>query len=215
MKNSILTLIGLLLFSCQKKQEIIIPNNTSHKQDIATCYKKSIQNDQTITDSLCQNTIQLQNWASSAPKEYQAMVAIMEGLQNSNKSLYQLGIKNYEKALLLLQNSKADSLKAKALNGIGSNYKTTGNYPKAVKNLYAALALYDKDKNAVGSCSVHTLLSDVYFQMDQFEKAESSVLKAIKVLEHQKSSIEYLSATPLEVVNTSVSFGNFLKSIML
>lgn len=214
MKNSVLIFACLLLYSCHKKQEVFTSKSTFEKKNIKACYQKSIQKDQSSADEICSNVVQLEKWASTEPKEYQAMVAIIAGLQNSNKSLYQLGTKNYEKALFLLKNSNADSLKAKALNGIGSNYKTTGNYPKAVKNLYAALALYDKDKNTVGACSVHTLLSDVYFQMDQFDKAESSVLKAMEVLEHQKSSIEYLSAMH-SLANLYGMKGNFAKALEL
>lgn len=214
MKNSFLLMISLLLFSCQKKQGVFPHKSTIQQKEIATCYQKSIQIDQTDPDSFCENTVQLEKWSTKQPKEYQAMVAIIQGLQNSNKSLYELGIKNYEKALFLLQNSKADSLKAKALNGIGSNYKTTGNYPKAVKNLYAALALYDKEENAVGACSIYTLLSDVYFQMDQFEKAESSVLKAVEILKHQKSTIEYLAATH-SLANLYGMKGDFAKALAL
>lgn len=214
MKNSVLILAFLLLCSCHKKQEEVILKLTSRQKEIATCYQRSIQKDQTTANAFCKNTSQLEKWAATEPKEYQAMFAIIMGLQNSNKSLYQLGIKNYENALFLLQNSKADSLKAKALNGIGSNYKTIGNYPKAVKNLYASLALYEKDKNAVGLCSIHTLLSDVYFQMDQFEKAEVEVLKAMSVLNDQKSTIEYLSAAH-SLANLYGMKGDFAKALKL
>lgn len=135
-------------------------------------------------------------------------------MQNSNKSLYQLGLKNYEKALVLLQNSTTDSLKAKALNGIGNNYKIIGDYKKATENLYAALTLYEKDKNVLGIGSVHTILGDLYFQMDKLEKAKQSYELAMQVLKHHKSSMFFLSTTH-SLANYYGMNGNFDKALSL
>ena len=194
MKNKILIVVLLLLLSCQKKQEkasIVIFGN---KDKIAKLYTDYIQKDEITSDTIINYTLNLEQFAAKEPREYQAMIAIVMGLQSSNKGSYQLGLKHYENALSSLHFSTADSLKAKAYNGIGSNYKSIGDYSKAFKNLYKSLTLYEKINNAVGVCSVNTMLGEVYFQMDQPEKAKPHFLAGMKVLENQKSNSDYLNA---------------------
>jgi signal transduction histidine kinase len=180
--------------SCQKKQEVVHKDSSENQNRIVKYYNETVQKDKTTSDTLPITPQKLEELSQKEPKEFQAMVAIVLGLQNSNKGLYQLGIKNYENAMSFLQTSTVDSLKAKALNGIGNNYKNSGDYPKAFKNLYASLALYEKNNDAIGIGSVHNRLGDVYFQMGQPEKAKAHFLTGMKVLENQKSSLVYLSA---------------------
>lgn len=214
MKNLLITVVLLLLFSCQEKQEYVQKHTSENQKKIVQHYNKSIQNEYKNLDTLYKNTQKLELLSLKEPKEFQAIITIISGLQNSNKGLYQLGIKNYEKAMFLLQSSAIDSLKAKALNGIGNNYKNTGDYPKAFKNLYASLALYEKNKDAIGICSVNNLLGDVYFQMDQPEKAKKHFQTGMKVLEKQKSSIVYLSAAH-SLANFYGMTGDFDKALKI
>lgn len=194
MKNKILIVVLLLLLSCQKKQKI--PNTAvfGNKEKIAKLYDDGIQKDEITSDTLVDYILKLKQVATKEPREYQAMIAIVLGLQSSNKGSYQLGLKHYENALSLLHFSTADSLKAKVYSGIGNNYKSIGDYSKAFKNLFKSLALYEKIKNAVGVCSVNTMLGEVYFQMDQPEKAKPYFLAGMKAMDYQKSSSSYLTA---------------------
>ena len=195
MKNKILIVVLLMLLSCQKKQQQ--KSNTvvfGNKDKIAKLYTDCIQKDEITSDTIINYTLKLEQVAAKEPREYRAMIAIVMGLQSSNNTSYQLGFKYYENALFLLHFSTADSLKAKAYSGMGNNYKSIGDYPKAFKNLYKSLALYEKINNAVGVCSVNTMLGEVYFQMDQTEKAKPHFLAGMKALENQKSTIAYLTA---------------------
>lgn len=194
MKDKILIVVLLMLFSCQKKQQapnIVVFGN---KEKISKLYSDCIKNDEINSDTIINYTIKLEQVAAKEPREYQAMVAIVMGLQSSNNTSYQLGFKYYENALFLLHFSTADSLKAKAYSGMGNNYKSIGDYSKAFKNLYKSLALYEKINNVVGICRVNTMLGEVYFQMDQPEKGKPHLLAGMKALENQKSSIAYLTA---------------------
>ena len=193
MKNTLFIVVLLLLFSCQKKLDTPIIVSTVNQDNIAKFYNDQIHKDEIITDSILNYTLKLEKACEKESNEHQAMIAIVMGLQSSNKASYLLGLKHYEKALSLLRFSTADSLKAKAYNAIGNNYKSTGDYSKAFKNLYKSLALYEKTNNAIGICSVNKLLGDVYFQMGQLEKAKMHLLAGLKVLENQKSNIVYLT----------------------
>lgn len=194
MKYTLLIVVLILLFSCQKKLNVPIIVSTVSQDNIAKFYNDQIHKDEIITDSILNYTLKLENASVKESNEHRAMVAIVMGLQSSNKGSYLLGIKHYEQALSLLRFSNADSLKARTYNGIGNNYKSTGDYSKAFKNLYKSLALYEKTNNAIGICSVNTMLGDVYFQMDQPDKAKTHILKGMKALENQKSSVVYLTA---------------------
>ncbi len=183
-----------MLFSCQKKQQVISNGNTENQEEISRIYTEVIQNGQTTSDTLYKLTQKLEETLQNEPQEYQAMVAIVLGAQNSEKGFYHLGIKNYEKALVLLDTTSADSLKAKALNGIGNNYMQIGDYPKAFKNLYSALTLFEKINDTIGVGSVNNLLANIYLQRNQIEKAKTHIETAMKVLEKKKSNLTYLSA---------------------
>lgn len=214
MKNSLLIFLFILLYACQEKQKAVVKGNPYAQEKISSCYNENIYNDPNTSATFCNNLEELEKLATAESNDFKAMVSVIAGLQNSNKSLYQLGIKNYEKALVLLQNSTTDSLKAKALNGIGNNYKIIGNYKKATKNLFAALKLYEKDKNVLGIGSVHTILGDLYFQMDKLEKAKQSYELAMQVLKHHKSSMFFLSTTH-SLANYYGMNGNFDKALSL
>lgn len=194
MKLRILTAVFLLLFSCENKQEVVSKTISEDQIEITRFYNDVFQIGQKTSDVSYETAQKLETIAQKEPKEFQAMIAIALGTLNSGKGLYLVGIKNYEKALSLLESSAADSLKVKAFDGLGNNYKSTGNYPKAFKSLYVSLALYEKHNDSIGIGSVNNQLGDIYFQMDQFEKAKTHIQTAMKVLENHKLNRVYLSA---------------------
>jgi two-component system NarL family sensor kinase len=192
MKCRILIVALVILTSCQQKtQPVAVSEHTSVSEEkIKECYRTSISWKTDTVSDFCD----LDHIAGAKSKESQAMVHLIKGLHNSSKSQYRLGLKHYEKAFLLLQNSNADSLKAKALNGMGHNYKIFGEHKKAVEKVYEALTLYEKNKDSLGIGSALTLLGDIYFQLDQMPKAKDAYEKAMLVLKNHKSSIIYLSS---------------------
>lgn len=194
MKKSLLAIALVLLVSCQKKQQVVSTGISENQREITQIYNEVIENGQTTSDTLNKASEKLEQISQAEPNEYQAMVAIVLGAQNSEKGLYHLGIKNYEKALTLLDITSVDSLKAKALNGIGNNCTRLGDYPKAFKNLYSALTLYEKINDTIGIGSVNNLLGNIYLQRNQPEKAKTHIQTAMKVLEKHKSNMAYLSA---------------------
>lgn len=213
MKTRVLIAVFLLLFSCQKKQEVVRQIISENQKEIARIYTEVIQNSRTSSDTSYIAAQKIEEISQNEPNEYKAMAAIVLGAQNSDKGLYHLGIKNYEKALILLDTSAVDSLKAKALNGIGNNCTRIGDYPKAFKNLYASLTLYEKINDAIGIGSVNNLLGNAYLQMNQLEKAKTHIQTAMEVLEGHKSNMAYLSAahTLANIYGASGDFESALK----
>ncbi|MDD3005165.1 histidine kinase [Flavobacterium sp.] len=216
MKVRLLFIILVILTSCQqKKQPVPVAEKTSLSEEkIKECYQESISWKTDTLSNFCDSIQNLENSAGAKSTEAQAMVYLIKGLHNSSKSQYRLGLKHYEKAFSLLQKSNADSLKAKALNGMGHNYKIFGEHKKAVEKVYAALRLYEKNKDSLGIGSALTLLGDIYFQLDQMPKAKEAYEKAMDVLKNHKPSIIYLSSAH-SLANYYGMKGAFLQALQL
>ena len=196
MKSWILFVTLVIFTSCQQKlQPVVVSEPTSVLEEkIKECYRESISWKRDTVSNFCDSIQNLDHITGAKSNEAQAMFHLIKGLHNSNKSHYRLGLQHYEKAFLLLQKSSADSLKAKALNGMGHNYKIFGEHKKAVEKVYQALTLYEKNKDSLGIGSAMTLLGDLYFQLEQMPKAKEAYEKAMLVLKNYKSSIIYLSS---------------------
>lgn len=196
MKSWILFVTLVIFTSCQQKlQPVVVSEPTSVLEEkIKECYQESISWKRDTVSNFCDSIQNLDHIIGAKSNEAQAMFHLIKGLHNSNKSHYRLGLQHYEKAFLLLQKSSADSLKAKALNGMGHNYKIFGEHKKAVEKVYQALTLYEKNKDSLGIGSAMTLLGDLYFQLEQMPKAKEAYEKAMLVLKNYKSSIIYLSS---------------------
>lgn len=196
MKSWILFVTLVIFTSCQQKlQPVVVSEPTSVLEEkIKECYRESISWKRDTVSNFCDSIQNLDHITGAKSNEAQAMFHLIKGLHNSNKSHYRVGLQHYEKAFLLLQKSSADSLKAKALNGMGHNYKIFGEHKKAVEKVYQALTLYEKNKDSLGIGSAMTLLGDLYFHLEQMSKAKEAYEKAMLVLKNYKSSIIYLSS---------------------
>ncbi|HLA55721.1 MAG TPA: sensor histidine kinase [Flavobacterium sp.] len=212
MKTTAILLIScsLLLFSC-KKDSISRQRKSVGKQQIEKWYNtaKSVE---LPLDSIAAYAAKMENAAIKQPNEYKAMAAYIRGVYYSGNSTYELAAKSFEKGLLLLGKSKADTLKAKIYNALGSNYKTRGDYPKAFGNLYKSLRIYEKKHNNVGICSVQTAICEVYFQKDDIKSAKEHIDIALKALEKEKSNPSWLAAAHLSA-NIYGMGGDFQKAL--
>src|SRR5690606_13512644 len=137
-KFSILTGWLILFGACtsETKSPVAIPN--SEQSEIAQQYREIEILVHKPLDSLKDHLILMDSTSKNAPAEYKAMTFIANGIYHLNKSAHVLALKNYEDALELLQNSNADTLKARAYTGLGGLYKNTGDHPKAFDYLYKA-----------------------------------------------------------------------------
>lgn len=214
MRPFLLAIVLLLLLSCKKEKQEIDTAISQDQTEILRLYKEVIQKGNSTSDSLQKLSHRLYEISPSEPAHYQAMISIVLGAQNSEKGLYRIGIKNYERALAVLPTSPVDSLKAKALNGIGNNWTRIGDYPKAFKNLYASLALFEKIHDTVGMANVNNLLGNIYLQRNQLEKAKTHIESAFKMMEKHKGDMAFLSAAH-SLANVYGSNGDFEKALML
>jgi signal transduction histidine kinase len=157
--------------------------------------------------------VQIMDSASTnEPAEYKAMAEIGNGVLNVNKATNVLALKHFERALRLLKDSKADSLKARAYAGMGSSYKNTGDYPKAVECLFKALKIYELRNDKQGISFTNGNLAQVYLQKNDSKLAKEYATAATNVLKDNKAQFAYLNSAHT-LANIYGMSGNFKKAL--
>ncbi len=194
-KNVLIVFLSLLLFSCNKPKPVPNSTVTPNQQKIASWYDDVNYLSKVEGDSLTYYAIKMEKAAQNEPNEYKAMATLVRGISFANFSSYERALKEYEKAQQLLKNSKADSLKGRVFNCIGSYYKNRGNYPMAFESYYKALRIFEKLQNTTGISSVNANMGQIYQQKNDLAAAEHHLKIAIKALAHKKTSPVYLSAS--------------------
>jgi signal transduction histidine kinase len=127
------------------------------------------------------------------PVEYQAMALI-------GKARYNLGTKPmlagrlYEQALQLLQNSNADSLVARAYNGLGVTYMKKADYSNALEFYLKALRIYEKDKDAAGIGGALANIGQLYQVKNDMPAAKKFILRSMEVNKKNNNIVSYLDA---------------------
>ena len=214
MKKSLLVLSVLFIaFSCKKETAPIDTIQTQNQKNIQKWFNASISLSKGTPDTIAFYANKMEQAALKEPSVYKAMVALIKGIEYANTSSYAISTKYYDSALRLLKTTTADTLWAKAYNGLGNNYKITGDYTAALKNLFKALAVYEKKQDKIGICNVHAGLGEVYFQKDNLGDAKKHLTIAMNTLAHDKSNQAYLSAAHIlaNVYGMSGDFDSALK----
>ena len=214
LKHLIVLLFSFVVISCNNK-EVPKKNSISKNQlEIQTSFKKINLFLQQSIDSLEFYATQMEKNSKNEPSEYQAMASIARAVFYGNKSQNELSFKSYEKAMELLANSKADSLKASTFYGIGNYYKHAGEFPKAFENLYKALVYYEKDSNKYGIASVNNSLGVIYSEKGDFDLAKRHLGISMKLLEKKKSTYSYLT-TSHALANVYGMNGDYRKALLI
>ena len=190
--KAIFICIFFLLISCQQQEIKQNTPITSKQFKIIKLYKNVSFVLNTFPDSLLIYANQSEQMAVGESKVYQAMAAFVKGSYYQSSSNFELSKKEYEKVLLLLENSKYDTIKAKTYIGLGNNHKNAGDYPKAFSYIYKALKIYEKNKNKYGISSSFGCLAQIHTQKDDFPAAKENLKKALKILGNDKFNHFYL-----------------------
>lgn len=139
----------VLLLSCQKHKSIPKISQSTNQVAIERLYNNLSSISEESSDSILLYANKMEYLARNEPKEYRSMALFFKGVSYANGSSYLLSNKHLESALQLLKDSKADTLNAKIFNGFASNYMNTGDYPKALNNIYKALKIYERHQNKI------------------------------------------------------------------
>ncbi|RZJ73537.1 tetratricopeptide repeat protein [Flavobacterium sp.] len=145
-------------------------------------------------DSMEIYAVKMEQLTKGQPDDFLAMSAIARGDFSMNKGQYELGKKSFESALRLTKNSKADTLYARALTGIGNYYKNAGDNPKALQYLLSGLKIFEAKKERRGIAFGNSCIGQVYMQKDDPKVAKEHLKKAMDVYRNQKWQHSYLSS---------------------
>lgn len=211
MKCKCLVIVILaVLFSCADKNQNIPPD--AKLQAAAALFNQIKSDEKEAIDS--SSVARLEKAALFAPAEYKAMANICWGMYYNNKSSYELGIKNFEKALLRVKRRDADTLLALAYHGIGNGYKHTGDYPKALHYLYQGLQIFETRKDTGGIARANACLGEVHMQKGDFASAKENLKIALKLLDRDKSQPGWLSAAHT-LANVYGMSGDYKKALAI
>ncbi len=177
-------------------QLLLCCNNNKPNQNTATIenwYAKQQQYISIADDSVLHYSNLIEQNSKNMPVEYQVMALLGKATVHSNGS-NALAEKEYNHALAQLANSKADSLKARAYNGLGVYYKKTANFPVALDYYFRALRLYEKDKNKRGTGGVLSNIGEVYQLKNDLPTAKKYTLQAMQANKESSNIVHYLAA---------------------
>ena len=131
--------------------------------------------------------------AQHLPNVYKAMALIGKGrVHSGNKP--ELSLKHYQHAIELLENSRADSLKARAYNGVGVYYLKKSDYANALTHFFKALKLFEKANNVKGMGGVLANIGEVYQVKNDVPAAKKYIVQAMEITKKANDMHSYLNA---------------------
>jgi len=214
--KKIIVVFAFLVLAISCKKETAAKNNdlSAGREQIERDYRRVFYMSKVNTDSLQFYADKLEKETLHQPNEYKAMAMIAKGIYYANFNSYQLALEEYEKALVLLKDSKADSLKCRLYVGIGNNSKINGNNPKAIANFYKALRLYEKVGDRFGIADVNANIANIHIQKGDIEVAKEHLRIALKTMERDKTDGFYLT-TSHSLANVYGMNGEYEKALAL
>lgn len=191
-----LGILGLLLlvFGCQQETAPETGGFTANENAIIAEFRRMKEIGKLPVDSMTIYADRLEAMARTQKADFKAMALIARGSEQLNRAQYELGYKTFENALRLLKSSKADTLRGRVLTGFGNYYKQTGDYPKALDNLLAALRIFEAHNDLRGISMTNGNIGQVYMQKDDISLAKEHLRKAMDVYANQKWQSTYLNA---------------------
>lgn len=206
--------ILLLAISCKKEAVNKSITQTVTQRQIERDYRRVFYLSKVNTDSLQFYADKLEKETANQPNEYKVMAIIAKGVYYGNFNSYQLVLEEFEKGLILLKNSKADSLRCRLYIGIGSNSQIIGNCPKALANFYKALRLYEKLGDRFGIADVNAHIAHIHIQKGDIDTAKEHLHIALKTLARDKKDGFYLT-TSHALANVYGMNGEYDKALKL
>ena len=178
------------IICCNNKQQQLDPQVDSLQNLYSRLEKITDKN----SDSILFYAKLLEANSAAAPVEYKAMAALALGHYYNVKFSGQLPLREYNHALELLKFSSADTLIARAYNGIAVSYLKMSDYPAALDYFFKSLRIYEKQNNLAGIAGVNSNLGEAYQQ-----KGELNLAVTFQSMERM-SSPGWYSRTSLKVI---------------
>ncbi|RYE20847.1 MAG: tetratricopeptide repeat protein [Sphingobacteriales bacterium] len=145
------------------------------------------------SDSVLRYALLIDSVAKDLPPVYKAMALVGKGRYNAG-SKPDLSFKLYEQALALLQGSGADSIIARAYNGMGVWYLKKSDYSMALDHYFKALRLFEQADDAAGLGGVLANIGEVYQVKNDIPSAKKYILRSMDISKKSNHMSSYLDA---------------------
>lgn len=193
--KSVCCVILLLAFAYCDRQPVVAKESFTPKQkQIIAEFRQLGQASKKSVDSMEIYAEKMEKLVEGQPREFLAMGMIARGAVSMNKGQYELGKKSFEKAWRLVRGTKADTLRARALAGIGNYYKNTGDNPNALRYLLAGLRIFEEKRQKRGIAMANSSIGQVYMQKNDPAQAKRYLRKAMAVYANEKWQYSYLTS---------------------
>lgn len=122
------------------------------------------------------------------------------GLTNSLSGDWSLVLQDYEKALPARRAVEDRILEGRTLNGMGTAYQQTSDFPRSIEHYQQAIAVRERTGDLGGLGTSYTFLGHTYNLAGQYVQARDCYEKALPILEQQggpQQMVEILSGIAL------------------
>ncbi len=121
------------------------------------------------------------------------IAALNKGLLEQVKGNFNLAISHNEKALLLFTGLKYDTLMAKTLAALGTNYWQKGENDKALQYLFKALKINETLNTKKEKAACYNQISMVYQSQDKIKLAEEFAGKSMDIIAGMPPDLTHIS----------------------
>ena len=184
-----LLIIAATHFSCYNAKR----SNEDRKTLVENLYSRQCTFWQSNPDSVLHYALIIDSLAKDLPAPYQAMALIGQARYHVAKKT-NLSQKLYLQAIHLLQNSNADSIQARAHNGLGICYLKQSDYSAALEHFFIALRLAEKNNDANANAGALANIGEVYQLKGDLPSAKKYVSRAMEESKVHNNIIAYLDA---------------------
>jgi len=182
-------LLLVVVFSCNNDSK----TSASRITQANIWYQQQSYYSQNNRDSVLPYALLIDSIAKDLPNEYKAMALIAKARYHIGKKVA-LSAQLYQQALSLLVKSAADSLTARAYNGLGVCYIKQSDYPNALDQYFKALRLYERNNLVEGIAGVLANIGEVYQLKNELVLARKYILQSMEVNKQQQHMASYLDA---------------------
>ncbi|RYY50430.1 MAG: hypothetical protein EOO06_03760 [Chitinophagaceae bacterium] len=145
------------------------------------------------SDSILHYSKLIDSAAVNLPAAYKAMAMIGRGRYYSGVKP-DLSMKYYQQALDLVEGTGADSIAARAYNGVGVRHLKRSDYSAALDKFFKALALFEKGGNQASAGGVLSNIGEVYQLKNDVPSAKKYILRAMETNKRANNIRSYLDA---------------------
>ena len=178
----------LIVFSCSQPSV-----NDKHIQHVNHWYHVQGLHSYSNKDSILRYALLIDSLAKDLPDVYKAMALVSKARYNA-VGKPELAQNQYEHAIALLKGSGADSIMARAYNGIGVRHMKKADYPLALEYYFKALKLFEQLNDSKSIAGVLANIGELYQVKNDISNAKTYILQSMNVSKKNNNIESYLDA---------------------